>query len=110
MTRHMSAAEYVQKYGRRKAGHKPEMEAVRSLVEMVPGGRCWVLSQSGRLYGSAGIPDVFCVVNGQAFWVEVKVGKDTLSAAQEEFRRVSELADVPVIVGGVQEVLTFLEY
>lgn len=89
--------------------HNQAIEAVREFVDMLPGGHCYVLSQSGRLHGSAGIPDLYCMVKDTAFWVEVKVGRDKLSPAQAEFKARSGMAGVPVIVGHAKDVIDFLE-
>jgi len=91
--------------------HKQQIEEVRRLIEMV-GGRCYVTSQVGRLYGSAGIPDLICFAPARGvqwvFFVEVKVGRDKLSWAQEEFQFQCREAHVPYVVGRVGDVADFL--
>lgn len=92
----------------KKDTHKGQVHEIRRLVEML-GGRAYVLSQSGRLYGSAGLPDIWCILNGHAFWVEVKVGKDKLKPAQKLFKADSESAGVPVVVGRACDVVDYIE-
>jgi hypothetical protein len=99
--------------------HKQAVEGVRKLVTL-KGGKCWVLAQSGRLYGSAGIPDIFCTIKlpkrgwadkvWRSFWVEVKVGRDRQKPAQLEFAEASGSAGIPVIVGTSLEVERYLEH
>jgi len=100
--------------------HKTTIEAVCDYIRL-QGGKCWKTSQVGRLYGSAGIPDVIaaiCIpdrlikmnpVRWQMLFVEVKVGEDKLSPAQQGFRDIAELCGVPVIVGGLDDVLPYVE-
>jgi len=91
--------------------HKKQIQEIRRLIEMV-GGRCYVTSQVGRLYGSAGIPDLLCFaeVRGEwrVFFVEVKVGRDKLSDAQRAFREECLRARVPYVVGRVGDVADFM--
>lgn len=110
--------------------HKAAMEGVRKLVNCV--GTANVLSQSGRLHGSAGIPDVYCQVWTERcpalqsmweqahsavrvlppimcdFWVEVKVGDDKLSPGQKEFKRRADACHRIVIVGTAVDVAKYL--
>ena len=81
---------------------------MRNLIHTL-GGSCYVLSQSQKLYGSPGIPDCWCMFGDGAFWVEVKVGKDSLSAHQQVFKERCEGAGIPVVVGGVDEVVAFIK-
>lgn len=68
--------------------HKTEIEAVCKLVRL-GGGKAWKLHQVGRLRGSKGLPDVFCVWKGEAFWVEVKVRRDKLLRSRRRSSRRS---------------------
>ena len=89
--------------------HNKAIEEVRKLIDLLPGGRANVLSQSGRLYGSPGIADVYCTIKGLAFWVEVKTGKDVMSEAQLEFKARSDPTGVPVVVGRAEDVIDWLK-
>ena len=89
--------------------HKRQVEQIRKLVELA-GGKAYTLHQSGRVYGSAGTPDM-CIFwpaqdgSGWRFaWVEVKVGRDSLRPAQEEFEALCGRAGVTHIVGRVGDV------
>ncbi len=70
----------------RQARHKLEIEAIRKFITVL-GGTCNVLHQSGRLRGSAGIPDLYIQLPEirLSYWHEVKVGTDVMSKAQAEF-------------------------
>lgn len=97
----------------RSGTHKSAVEAIRKYVEL-RGGRAWVLAQSARLYGSAGIPDMWCVLPKRdgstlALWIEVKVGRDKLSDAQQAFRELAYRAGVPVCVGDCDAVQEYVE-
>ena len=103
----------------RAPSHKSE---IRRLVEL---GKCLsarvnVLPQAQRLQGTAGIPDCYVQIvrwrlhNGKdqnsslRFWVEVKVGRDKLSTAQQAFKAHEEACGGIVIVGGIADVERFL--
>ena len=90
--------------------HTGQVEEVRRLVAL-KGGRCWVTSQGHRLRGSAGIPDLYVVAphgvthEVRAVWMEVKVGKDRLRPAQEEFIRTVQKAGRLVVVGRCKDLM-----
>ena len=78
--------------------HKTEIEAIRNTLEAI-GAEVFVLHQSGRLFGSAGIPDLYIRFGHRSMakrpfrlWWEVKVGRDRLRDAQTRFID-GELAD-----------------
>lgn len=95
--------------GVKQRTHKTEVEAIRKLVTAL-GGRCNVLCQGRRLYGSAGIPDLYCQLprEGMSFWVEVKVGRDRLSDPQAAFARAETDSGGRVLVGGLEDVAAYL--
>jgi len=101
-------------YTRRTATHKSEILAIRRLVNLL-GGTAYVLHQGPGggarrgLWGSAGLPDLFCTWRGRAFWVEVKVGSDRLRPAQEGFRERAERCGQTVLVGDVEVVREWVE-
>ena len=97
--------------------HNAEIERIRKAVRNL-GGHLWVLHQSGRLHGSAGIPDLIVALpcRNEDHWytwrtcfLEVKVGKDKLSPAQEQFIRVMRDCGQTVLVGGLDELLAWWE-
>ena len=89
--------------------HKTELEAIRKLTRSL-GGTCNVLSQGHKLHGSAGIPDLYLQFprHGLAVWCEVKVGRDRMSEAQREFCNRQEDCQGEVLVGGVENVIVWL--
>lgn len=92
----------------RSETHKAQVQIIRGLIADL-GGRCYVTHQVGRVYGSAGIPDLHCIFPGFTFWVEVKVGRDKLRPKQAEFKALSETAGVPVVVGRACDVVDWLD-
>ena len=94
--------------------HGSIIEATRKFVEMLH-GYMWVLHQSGRLYGSAGIPDTWIVAPNSAgkmvgFWFEAKTEEDKMRPAQIAFKATCAEAGVAVVVGRVGDVAEFLGY
>ena len=72
-----------------KVTHKQEIEYIRACVRWMR-GQFYLTSQSARLYGSPGIPDLYlrlwmCTTDALCGWFEVKVGQDKLSEAQARF-------------------------
>ena len=92
----------------RSETHRGQVTEIRKLINAL-GGQCWTTHQSGRLAGSAGIPDMCAVVRGLAFWIEVKIGRDKLRPAQAGFKAVWDAAGVPVVVGRACDVADWLE-
>ena len=93
--------------------HGTEIERARKMCAKV-GATLNVLHQSGKLRGSAGIPD--CYIQwprfGRVTWWECKVGRDRLSDAQTAFvmRDVDcGLFSPGVIVGSASVVADWLE-
>ena len=90
-----------------KDDHKHAVAEITKLIRLVR-GYVWTLHQSGKVFGSAGIPDMFAVAKGRPFWIEVKVGKDRLRPAQAAFKAVVEAAGMTVVVGRAKDVADFL--
>ena len=88
--------------------HKSEVQAIRKLIEIY-GGAAYLLHQGTRLYGSAGLPDLFCMIDRRAFWIEVKVGRDSLRLAQSAFIEHAQRCGQVVIVGGLELVKKWIE-
>lgn len=93
-----------------KAPVKSHKQAITEIKDFISkqGGKPYVLHQVGKVYGSAGIPDMcaFVPVNGNMrfMWIEVKVGDDTLSLEQKGFIEYATMADIPYVVGDVNDV------
>jgi len=91
--------------------HKSELEDGRKLVASL-GGTLNVTHQSGRLRGSAGIPDTIVQMGGKpTFFWEVKVGKDDLRPAQLDFltRELDAVPPIDIVVGGVDALIAHLQ-
>ena len=86
--------------------HKTEIQAIRKYVACF-GGTVNVLHQSGKLRGSAGIPDLYIQIPRfkKAFWFEVKVGRDKLSPAQEAFIEREDACGAKVYVGDLDTLI-----
>ncbi len=89
--------------------HKSIIESTRKLI-IILGGRFYLLHQSGRVYGSAGIPDSYIILEKYAvkFWFEAKMPNDKLRPAQLEFLDAERICGGSVVVGGVGDVLKYL--
>lgn len=94
--------------------HKEMIEYIRSVCTAA-GGVVNVTHQSGHLHGTPGIPDLYLqFVDGGnvrypvGFWCEVKVGKDTLSPDQQAFIARERRLGRACVVGGLLEVLAFV--
>ena len=88
--------------------HKSEIQAIKKYVACL-GGTVNVLHQSGRLSGSAGIPDIYVQMPRlqRAFWFEVKVGRDKLRPAQEAFIEREATCGRRVIVGNLDTLIQY---
>lgn len=51
---------------------KPESRIVSEIREALITAGFWVLKVHGGAFQTAGIPDLLAIVNGRAFWFEVK--------------------------------------
>lgn len=92
-----------------KKTHKREVQAIRELIRLY-GGVAYLLHQSSRLHGSAGLPDMFCMLDDHAFWIEVKASpRDYLRTAQSAFIERAHQCGQTVIVGGLDHVKKWIE-
>jgi len=94
--------------------HNDAIEAARTWIRAI-GGHVWVTHQSGRLAGSAGIPDLcFVAPDPDGVWrfafLAIKVGRDRLSPAQIGFRESVARAGIHVVVGTVGDAIDWLGY
>ncbi len=100
------------KYQTARRTHKTELALIRKAIGRL-GGYVYTTHQGpgpgrGRrkgLWGSKGIPDLFCMMWGRSFFVEVKVGRDSLRPEQREFVDVGKAHGVKVVVGDCDAVL-----
>lgn len=88
--------------------HKSTIEAIRQYCELM-GGVCNVLHQSGRVRGSAGVPDLYLqfprLRRPCAFWMEVKVGRDALREAQAAFALREDRCGGEVLTGDLDALI-----
>ena len=116
------------------ADEKTEQGSIINLLEMLGGivhtlgtrraqycGLCGGRTTDQGTRQTPGLPDLYVVLPpaptpypqpgtpSVALWIEVKGKGGTLSHEQVMFRARSLAADVPVLVGGVAEVVAFLE-
>ncbi len=55
--------------------------AIMRVLKMVP--RCFAWKEHGGMYGTAGIPDVICCLDGRFFAFEVKTPEGSVTKLQE---------------------------
>ena len=90
--------------------HKAALEAVRLFCRRT-GGVCYVLHQVGRLRGSAGLPDCYCLWPrlGVSAWVEVKPPGAKPTNAQMAFAHAARDCGQTVLCGGASELYDWLK-
>ena len=82
--------------------------AIMKYLKTVSGCFCW--KQPGGLYGTAGLPDVICCINGMFIAFEVKTITGRLSKLQEvAFRQIGKAGGRAFKVTSVDEVKTALK-
>ena len=89
--------------------HLPPGSIVFAVPNQASGGarHGYSAARKGQL---AGVPDLFCVVNGQFYGIECKSDKGRLSAAQIDMHERFEAQGVPCcVVRSVAEAIDFLE-
>lgn len=114
--------------------HATELSEVRNLV-MGLGGHAWRLAQEQDIRGDAGLPDEYLLLpvgphrliarlekaiavlrrleakgymGFYPMWYEAKTEDDVLRPKQAEFRALSEISGVPVVVGRPADVIDLL--
>ena len=66
---------------------------------------CFAWKEHGGMYGTAGVPDIICCIDGRFFAFEVKNETGVPTALQEAtIRRINAAGGVAVIVRSVEEV------
>ena len=69
---------------------KDIVAAIMRLLKRIP--RCFAWKEHGGMYGSAGIPDVICCLDGRFFAFEVKTPEGRLTKLQEQTIHRSKVA------------------
>ena len=76
---------------------------ILTYLKTVPHCFCW--KEHGGMYGTAGVPDIICCIDGRFFAFEVKNETGVPTALQEAtIRRINAAGGVAVIVRSVGEV------
>ena len=82
-------------------------KAITKYLKTVPD--CWFFKEHGGIYGTAGIPDLICCINGRFVAFEVKTEKGVLSKLQETtLQRIQRAKGIAYKVTSLQEVKEIL--
>ena len=77
--------------------------AIMRMLKMVP--RCFAWKEHGGMYGTAGIPDVICCLDGRFFAFEVKTTTGQLTNLQEHtIERIQAAGGRAFVVRSVEDV------
>ena len=86
---------------------KDIVAAIMRLLKRTP--RCFAWKEHGGMYGSAGIPDVICCVDGRFFAFEVKTPEGRLTKLQEHtIHRIKVAGGHAHVVRSVEDVKAVL--
>ena len=77
--------------------------AIIRYLKSVPGCFCW--KEHGGMYGTAGIPDIICCIEGRFVGFEVKNEKGKPTKLQEAtIRKIKASGGIAMVVRSVDEV------
>ena len=103
----ISAAQISVKENIYKLLEKDIVAAIMRLLKRVP--RCFAWKEHGGMYGSAGIPDVICCLDGRFFAFEVKTPEGRVSKLQERtIHRIKVAGGHAYVVRSVEDVKAVL--
>lgn len=91
----------------------PEKESaivrrIMDYLKCIPHCFCW--KEHGGMYGTAGIPDIICCIDGDFFAFEVKTAVGRTTKLQDvTIRKIQESGGIAVVVRSVDEVKKILE-
>ena len=101
-TTHFSVEESIY-----KLLEEDSVAAIMRLLKRIP--RCCAWKEHGGMYGSAGIPDVICCLDGRFFAFEVKTSKGRLTKLQEQtIHRIKVAGGHAYVVRSVEDVKAVL--
>lgn len=90
---------------------KDIVNAILRYLKTVP--YCFAWKEHGGMYGTAGLPDIICCVNGRFFAFEVKTATGKLTKLQEstiqKIQRANGIASKVTSVSEVKNILENLE-
>ena len=83
------------------------VKAIMKYLKTVPGCFCW--KEHGGMYGTAGIPDVICCLDGRFFAFEVKTPEGSITKLQERtIHRIKVAGGHAYVVRSVDDVKAVL--
>jgi len=86
---------------------KDIVAAIMRWLKTVP--RCFAWKEHGGLYGTAGVPDVICCLDGRFFAFEVKTPEGRLTKLQEHtIQRIKDAGGHAFVVRSVDDVKAVL--
>lgn len=86
---------------------KDIVAAIMRWLKTVP--RCFAWKEHGGLYGTAGVPDVICCLDGRFFAFEVKTPEGRLTNLQEHtIQRIKDAGGHAFVVRSVDDVKAVL--
>ena len=86
---------------------KDIVAAILRWLKTVP--RCFAWKEHGGLYGTAGVPDVICCLDGRFFAFEVKTAEGTVTKLQEQaIHRIRVAGGHAYVVRSVADVKAIL--
>ncbi len=82
--------------------------AIIKYLKFVP--RCFCWKEHGGMYGTAGIPDIICCIEGRFVGFEVKNEKGKPTKLQEStIRKITDSGGIAMVVMSVDEVKVVIE-
>jgi len=82
--------------------------AIMRYLKTVPG--CFAWKEHGGMYGTSGLPDIICCLNGKFVGLEVKTPDGKVTKLQEvTLAKIQAAGGMGVVVRSVDEVKTIIE-
>lgn len=88
----------------------PESKVKAKIKKTLKDNSVYFAMPIGTGYGSSGVPDFLCCVNGHFLAIEAKAGKGTTTALQDKnIREIKESGGMAVVIAEEQLELGYLE-
>jgi Holliday junction resolvase len=88
----------------------PESKVKAKIKKILKDHGVYYAMPIGTGYGSSGVPDFLCCVNGNFLAIEAKAGKGTTTALQDKnIREIKESGGMAVVIAEEQLELGYLE-
>jgi pantoate kinase len=88
----------------------PEAKVKAKIKKILKDHSVYFAMPIGTGYGSSGVPDFLCCVNGNFLAIEAKAGKGTTTALQDKnIREIKESGGMAVVIAEEQLELGYLE-